>query len=64
MELIERDLDLEKLLEILKGSFEHDDEVANVYNVGRIKFFIFFSVFFCYLKKKLLEIIELLLISL
>ncbi len=48
VELIERDLDLENLLEILKGSFEHDDEVANVYNVGRIKFFIFFSVFFGY----------------
>jgi len=37
VELIERDLDLEKELEKLKCSFEHDDEVANIYNVGRKK---------------------------
>jgi hypothetical protein len=67
VELIERDLDLEKELEKLKGSFKHDDEVANIYNVGRKKFFIYFSfcVFFLLFKILfLLEIIELLLISL
>jgi hypothetical protein len=53
VELIERDLDLVKELEKLKGSFKHDDEVTNIYNVGTKKFFIYFSFgvfFFLFLK--------------
>jgi hypothetical protein len=45
VELIESVLDLEKELERLKGSFKHNDEVTNIYNVGRKKIFIYFS--FC-----------------
>lgn len=57
MELIERDLDLEKELEKLKGSFKHDDEITNIYNVQTKKIKYIFHIF-------LLEIIELLFISL
>jgi hypothetical protein len=43
VELIEKDLDLEKELEKSKGSFEHDDKVTNIYNVGRKFFLIYIS---------------------